>query len=95
MSEESRVVSVNVSRDKGTVKTPVDRIAIDAHGVVGDAHAGPWHRQVSLLSRNEVAAWAAAHGRTIESGAFGENVTLAGPALAEARRRSTGSSSVR
>jgi molybdenum cofactor synthesis domain-containing protein len=84
MSEESRVVSVNVSRDKGTVKTPVDRIAIDAHGVVGDAHAGPWHRQVSLLSRDEVAAWAVRHGRTIEPGAFGENLTLAGPALAVA-----------
>jgi molybdenum cofactor synthesis domain-containing protein len=84
MSEGSRVVSVNVSRDKGTVQTPVDRVAIDAHGVVGDAHAGPWHRQVSLLSRDEVAAWATRHGRTIEPGAFGENVTLAGPALAEA-----------
>ena len=41
--------SLNVSEEKGTVKTPVDSVVIDETGVKGDAHAGYWHRQVSLL----------------------------------------------
>ena len=46
-----RVEAVSVSREKGTVKTPVERAEVRVdHGLVGDAHAGPWHRQVSLLA---------------------------------------------
>ena len=50
-----RVISVNISREKGTVKTPVARAhLLPDHGIVGDAHAGNWHRQVSLLAEESV-----------------------------------------
>ncbi|PKO95036.1 MAG: MOSC domain-containing protein, partial [Bacteroidetes bacterium HGW-Bacteroidetes-9] len=46
---EIKVISVNISEKKGTVKVPVDQIELNANGVESDAHAGKWHRQVSLL----------------------------------------------
>ena len=39
-----RVVSLNLSTAKGTIKTPVDSATLDLNGIVGDAHAGCWHR---------------------------------------------------
>lgn len=54
----AEVVSVSISEKKGTRKTPVDYVDIVLnHGISGDAHAGDWHRQVSLLgieSMNEM-----------------------------------------
>ena len=53
MENTGHVRSVNVSERKGTRKKPVEsgQIHIDPHhGVTGDAHAGDWHRQVSLLA---------------------------------------------
>ncbi|WP_036729540.1 MOSC domain-containing protein [Peptoniphilus mikwangii] len=45
-----RVVSVSISKEKGTKKIPVSYIEIKKdHGIIGDAHAGNWHRQISLL----------------------------------------------
>lgn len=72
------VVSVNVSESKGTVKQPVGRIDVDSLGVVGDAHAGPWHRQVSLLAEESVERFAQRLGRVILPGEFGENITFRG-----------------
>ena len=49
------VVSVNISEKKGTVKHPVPEIQLKLrHGIVGDAHAGDWHRQISLLAEESV-----------------------------------------
>lgn len=46
-----KVISVNISEKKGTVKSPVPQIELKKnHGIVGDAHAGNWRRQVSLLA---------------------------------------------
>lgn len=46
-----KVISVNISEKKGTIKSPVPLIELRKnHGIVGDAHAGNWHRQVSLLA---------------------------------------------
>lgn len=46
-----KVISVNISEKKGTIKTPVPSITLKKnHGIIGDAHAGNWHRQVSLLA---------------------------------------------
>lgn len=46
-----KVISVNISEKKGTIKTPVSKIELkENHGIIGDAHAGNWHRQVSLLA---------------------------------------------
>lgn len=72
------VLSLNVSREKGTVKRPVPEIAIDNLGVVGDAHAGHWHRQVSLLAQESIDRFALQLGRSIGPGEFGENITFRG-----------------
>ena len=49
-----KIVSIAVSRKKGTRKTLVDRATvIENHGLDGDAHAGDWHRQVSFLASDE------------------------------------------
>lgn len=46
-----KVISVNISEKKGMIKSPVPQIELKKkHGIVGDAHAGNWHRQVSLLA---------------------------------------------
>ena len=51
----AEVVAVCTSGKKGTVKRPVPEIRLKRnHGVVGDAHAGDWHRQVSLLGKESV-----------------------------------------
>ena len=45
------VVSVNISEKKGTIKHPVPEIRLKLrHGIIGDAHTGDWHRQISLLA---------------------------------------------
>ncbi len=77
------VVSVNVSTEKGTIKHPEKQIVIDDHGVVGDAHAGPWHRQVSVLGRDSVQRFEDVAGRKIAPGEFAENILLTGIDLAE------------
>ena len=50
-----KVLSVNTSEKKGSVKKPVDTIRLTEIGVVGDAHSGKWHRQVSLLATESIA----------------------------------------
>lgn len=69
------VVSVNISTEKGTVKKPVTEIVIDAQGVAGDAHAGDWNRQVSLLSDESIKRFAADIDKDIGHGTFAENIT--------------------
>jgi molybdopterin adenylyltransferase len=81
MFRSIEVVSVNVSQQKGTVKLPTPEITVDASGVVGDAHAGPWHRQVSLLDMEHIERFARDLGRTIQPGEFGENITIRGAEL--------------
>ena len=65
-------------KKKGTAKIPVEKIeVIENHGFKNDAHAGSWHRQVSLLSyetREEFKKM----GSTVEDGAFGENLLISG-----------------
>jgi len=78
MSETLEVVSVNVSEEKGTAKRPVERIVVDARGVVGDAHAAAWHRQVSLLAAERIEEFSRQVGRRIQPGEFAENVTTRG-----------------
>ncbi len=75
---EGRLVAVNVSEQKGVIKTSVERAAVDGLGVVGDAHAGPWHRQVSLLAEESIARFGADAGRTFAPGEFAENLTTRG-----------------
>jgi MOSC domain-containing protein YiiM len=70
------VLSVNLSELKGTVKSPVDSITLDAGGVAEDAHHGTPGRQVSLLDRDLVEEMARSEGiGEIAMGAMGENIT--------------------
>lgn len=70
-----RLISVNTSPAKGTAKRPVPSAALDRRGLVGDAHAGAWHRQVSLLAVEDVRRFAEASGVDCPPGAFAENLT--------------------
>lgn len=78
---DGRVVSVNVAPAVGERKTPVDVVALVAgHGVEGDGHAGPGHRQVSLLAAESIAAMRDC-GLHVGPGDFAENVTTEGIAV--------------
>ena len=51
----ARVVSINISEKKGVIKVPVNKAEIKTdHGIVGDAHAGNWHRQISMLAEESI-----------------------------------------
>lgn len=73
-----QIVSVNISKEKGTTKKPVSSITFTAMGITEDAHAGSWHRQVSLLSQESINKFGAAENRTFEPGEFAENITTLG-----------------
>nr|NQU93815.1 MOSC domain-containing protein [Bacteroidota bacterium] len=79
-----KVISVNISTQKGTSKSPVPEIVINEKGVNGDAHAGDWHRQVSLLAKESIEKWAAVAGREVKWGEFAENITTEGLTLYDA-----------
>ena len=78
MSTPITVVSVNISEKKGTIKVPVPQIELNELGVANDAHAGDWHRQVSLLADESVQRFKHAAGRKINYGEFAENITTKG-----------------
>ncbi len=78
---ELKILSVNISKEKGTIKEPVPEITLNHHGVMDDAHAGPWHRQVSLLGKESVDRFSEQAGREIAFGEFAENMTTHGVEL--------------
>lgn len=75
---DGAVLSVNVSADKGMAKKPVPSIRVDELGIKGDAHAGRWHRQVSLLSDECIQQFSSKVGREFGPGDFAENITTRG-----------------
>lgn len=76
-----KILSVNISEKKGTIKIPVGSISLNETGVAGDAHAGKWHRQVSLLGAESIAKFEKDAGRKIAFGEFAENITTGGLVL--------------
>ncbi len=76
------IVSVNISEKKGTVKSPVEIIELEETGIRGDAHAGRWHRQVSLLGEESIKRFSSHAGRMPSYGEFAENITTRGLELA-------------
>lgn len=75
----AKVISVNISREKGTPKTPVPQIQLRLrHGIVGDAHAGDWHRQISLLAQESIDTMRARCPIPLEPGVFAENINTQG-----------------
>ncbi len=74
-----RVKALCISEKKGERKTPVERVVFrDNHGIESDAHAGPWHRQVSLLAAEDIDAVRRDALPALAPGDFAENVVLSG-----------------
>ena len=76
----SYIVSLNISEEKGTIKTPREQVEIYNHGIVGDAHSGYWHRQVSMLAQEDIDNFSLldADNRKFLPGEFAENITTHG-----------------
>ena len=73
-----RITAICVSERKGTQKHYVEQAELRVdHGIVGDAHAGNWHRQVSLLNKEKIDD-VRARGAKVNDGAFGENIIVEG-----------------
>jgi len=73
-----RIIAVCVSEQKGTQKKNVNSsVFISDWGIEGDAHAGKWHRQISLLSHDKIEEFRA-RGAEVKDGAFGENLVVSG-----------------
>ncbi len=76
--QRGKVLAVNISEKKGTRKKNINACAVlKDHGLKDDAHAGPWHRQVSLLA-NESIQKMQAMGLNVSYGDFAENITTEG-----------------
>ena len=74
--------AICISEQRGTKKYEIAQAELkEEWGIVGDAHAGNWHRQVSLLSQEKIDAFKL-KGADIEYGAFGENLVVEGFDLA-------------
>ncbi len=81
MKKRFRVLSVNISAEKGTVKKPAEEVKVIAgQGMEDDAHAGDWHRQVSLLAIEDIDTMRAKLPE-ISPGDFAENITTEGVEL--------------
>jgi MOSC domain-containing protein YiiM len=73
-----KIVSIAVSKNKGTRKAQIDQASlIQNHGLEGDAHAGPWHRQVSFLASESIEA-SKKKGCDVTFGDFAENIATSG-----------------
>lgn len=77
----AQVVAVCLSERKGTRKHTVPYIDVKlGHGILGDAHAGNWHRQISLLAQESIDTMAGL-GLELPPGAFAENIVTRGLTL--------------
>jgi MOSC domain-containing protein YiiM len=75
---KGKIKAISVSAQKGTQKTNVPEAEVKAgFGIVGDAHAGKWHRQVSLLALESIEKMIA-RGAAVSPGNFAENITTEG-----------------
>lgn len=80
-----RIRSLNLSEKKGVTKSPVPEARFTPEGMEGDAHAGPWHRQVSMLAAESIRKYEESTGTRVPDGGFGENITTEGFMLHHAR----------
>jgi len=76
--QKVKVLSVNISEKKGTMKVPVKYIDLNELGIEGDAHAGEWHRQISLLGLESIERFKEMAKRDVKFGDFAENITTKG-----------------
>ncbi len=74
----AKIMAVCTSDIKGIQKQQQDAVELVVdHGIAGDAHAGKWHRQISLLSYEKIEAFKS-KGVDLDNGAFGENIIVSG-----------------
>lgn len=74
-----KILAVCISEQKGTLKTAVEKgLMIETFGLKNDAHAGKWHRQISLLAVEAVRAFEEKYKFKVPAGAFGENLLVEG-----------------
>jgi MOSC domain-containing protein YiiM len=77
-----KILSINISDKKGEKKIPLPEAVLQQNsGIEGDAHAGDWHRQVSLLAQEDVEEMIK-RGAKVTYGDFAENITTEGINLA-------------
>ena len=82
--KKGKVLQVNISEKKGTIKKPVDFGEFEINlGMKGDAHSGNWHRQVSLLGQESFDKMKEMGVDGLEYGVFAENLTTEGIILYE------------
>lgn len=74
-----KIKAICISKEKGTAKVPITGKAefVKDFGIKHDAHAGKWHRQVSLLAYEKIEAFKA-KGAKVRDGSFGENIITEG-----------------
>ena len=73
-----KIEAICISEKKGTVKRPVEEaLLVEEFGIRGDAHAGKWHRQVSILGYEKIKEFNEQGGK-VEDGDFGENLIVSG-----------------
>lgn len=74
----AHVIAVCISENKGERKKPVEVVELlENHGIIGDGHAGDWHRQVSLLASESIDKMRKL-GLDVNAGDFAENITTSG-----------------
>jgi len=75
----AKVLAINISDKKGVIKTSIDEgVFVEDYGLKGDAHAGKWHRQVSLLAKESIDKMTAMGITGLVPGKFAENITTEG-----------------
>ncbi len=80
----AKLLSINISEKKGVVKKTVDEaVLIEDFGIQDDAHAGKWHRQISLLGQESVDTMIAKGLDHLSPGVFAENLLTEGIVLYE------------
>lgn len=84
MNKIGKVLAINISEKKGVVKKPINEgVFIEDFGLEGDAHAGKWHRQVSLLGIESFNKMKELGIEGLDYGSFAENITTEGIILYE------------
>lgn len=79
VNEGAKLVSINTSKEKGEIKTPVEEAKlVEDHGIEGDVHAGSEIKQVSLLDASEIEKMEERTGVELSPGDFAENLTSEG-----------------
>lgn len=78
----AKILAVSISENRGTIKEPQDSVVlVENYGIEGDAHAGDWHRQVSLLDQSSVDKMIEQGATGLTPGIFAENLTTEGISL--------------